>query len=144
MKKEFTINSYYDAWINKNNQVVIGNVAFDCKITDLVPQSSLDDDGYVVSKKGTRYDFNNAEVVAEIQLGDIELSDDIEQGQTTGTVVSTLYIGDHYQYTVRTEEEEDFVVDTQYVFNENDVVSINVAADKIHLRIKGDIAKYEL
>lgn len=144
MKKEFTINSYYDAWINKNNQVVIGNVAFDCKITDLVPQSSLDDDGYVVSKKGTRYDFNDAEVVAEIQLGDIELSDDIEQGQTTGTVVSTLYIGDHYQYTVRTEEEEDFVVDTQYVFNENDVVSINVAADKIHLRIKGDIAKYEL
>ncbi|NCA94880.1 MAG: TOBE domain-containing protein, partial [Epsilonproteobacteria bacterium] len=98
----------------------------------------------VVSKKGVRYDFNDAEVVAEIQLSDIELSDDISQGQTTGTVVSMLYIGDHYQYTVRTEEEEDFVVDTQYLFNENDVVSINVAPQHILLRVKGDIAKYEL
>jgi spermidine/putrescine transport system ATP-binding protein len=144
MKKEFTINSYYDAWINKNNQVVISNIAFDCDVTKLVPQSTLDQDGYVVSKKGVRYDFNDAEVVAEIQFGDIELSDDISQGQTTGTVVSLLYIGDHYQYTVRTEDEEDFVVDTQYVFNENDVVSINVASKHIQLRIKGDIAKYEL
>lgn len=144
MKKAFTINSYYDAWINKNNQVVIGNVAFDCNLTNLVPSSTLDENGYVVSKKGTRYDFNDAEVVAEIQLSDIELSDDIQQGQTTGTVVSTLYIGDHYQYMVRTEEEEDFVVDTQYVFNENDVVSIHVAPENIRLRIKGDVAKYEL
>jgi len=144
MKKEFTVNSYYDAWINKNNQVVIGNVAFDCDITNLVGQSSLDENGYVISKKGIRYDFNDAEVVAEINLSDIELSDDIEQGQTTGTVVSTLYVGDHYQYTVRTEEEEDFVVDTQYVFNENDVVSIKVAPENIRLRIKGDLAKYEL
>lgn len=144
MKKEFTINSYFDAWINKSNQVVIGNIAFDCRITDLLKDSSLNEDGYVVSKKGTRYDFNDAEVVAEIQLGDIELSDDISQGQTTGTVVASLYVGDHYQYIVRTEEEEDFVVDTQYVFNDNDVVSIHVAPEHIRLRIKGDIAKYEI
>ncbi|MFA5422001.1 MAG: ATP-binding cassette domain-containing protein [Bacilli bacterium] len=144
MKKEFSINSYFDAWINKNNQVVIGNVPFDCCITDLVANSTLDDDGYVVGKKGVRYDFNDAEVVAEIQLGDIELSDDIEQGQTTGTVISSLYAGDHYQYTVRTDEEEDYVVDTQDVFNVNDVVSVRVAPANIRLRIKGDIAKYEI
>jgi len=144
MKKEFTVNSYFDAWINKNNQVVIGNVAFDCDVTKLVAQSSLDEDGYVVSKKGVRYDFNDADVVAEIQLSDIELSDDISQGQTTGMVISLLYVGDHYQYTVRTEDEEDFVVDTQYAFNENDVVSINVAPEHIQLRVKGDLAKYEL
>ncbi|MDY0345210.1 MAG: ATP-binding cassette domain-containing protein [Bacilli bacterium] len=144
MKKEFTVNSYFDAWINKNNQVVIGNVTFDCDVTKLVAQSSLDEDGYVVSKKGVRYDFNDADVVAEIQLSDIELSDDISQGQTTGMVISLLYVGDHYQYTVRTEDEEDFVVDTQYAFNENDVVSINVAPEHIQLRVKGDLAKYEL
>ena len=144
MKKEFTVNSYFDAWINKNSQVVIGNVAFDCDVTKLVAQSSLDEDGYVVSKKGVRYDFNDADVVAEIQLSDIELSDDISQGQTTGMVISLLYVGDHYQYTVRTEDEEDFVVDTQYAFNENDVVSINVAPEHIQLRVKGDLAKYEL
>ncbi|MFA5481077.1 MAG: ATP-binding cassette domain-containing protein [Bacilli bacterium] len=144
MKKEFTVNSYFDAWINKNNQVVIGTVPFDCRITDLVMQSTLDDDGYVVSKKGVKYDFKDADVVAEIHLADIELSDDVSQGQTTGTVISLIYLGDHYQYMVRTEDEEDFVVDTQYVFNEKDVVSINVAPDKIRLRIKGDVAKYEL
>jgi len=143
MKKEFTLNSYFDAWINKSNQVVIGNVAFDCRITDLVPQSTLDD-GYVISKKGVKYDFDDAEVVAEIHLGDIELSDDVGQGQTTGTVISSLYVGDHYQYIVRTEEEEDFVVDTQYLFNENDVVSISIPPENIRLRIKGDISKYEI
>ena len=61
-----------------------------------------------------------------------------------GSIVSVLYKGDHYQVTVRTKDEEDFVVETEYTYNETDRVSINIASDKIQLKIKGDISKYEI
>ena len=58
--------------------------------------------------------------------------------------VSVIYKGDHYQVTVRTEDEEDFVVETEYTYNETDRVSINIAKEEISLSIKGDISKYEI
>ena len=34
------------------------------------------------------------------------------------------------------DEEEDFVVDTEYVWNENDRVSVKIPKDKIKLKLK--------
>ena len=82
MKKEVTSNTYVDAWINKNNQVVISDCVFDCDITCLLPESTVDEDGYLVSKEGKRYDLNDADVIAEIGLHDIIIEDESDESET--------------------------------------------------------------
>ena len=142
MKKELTENVYNDAYIDKNNRVVISEAAFECDITQLIPGSKVDDEGYVVGPDGTLYDFTDADVQAKIGLDAIEILDDDEAGIVRGTIVSIIYKGDHYQLTVRTAEDEDFVFDTEYTYDENDLVGINVKPKNITLTLKGEAKKY--
>ena len=75
---------------------------------------------------------------------DIEISDNQEEGNITGEIIEMVYKGDHYQLVVRTEEDDDFVLDTEWTWNENDIVSIKIDPSKIKLTFKGDISKYEI
>lgn len=142
MKKELLANVYDDAYIDKNNCVVISGAAFPCDITQLVPSSHVDDDGYVVGADNTRYDFTDASVTASILLDAPEILDDAEAGIVSGEIVSIIYKGDHYQLTVRTPEDEDFVLDTEYTYDENDLVGINVKAEDISLTLRGEAKSY--
>ena len=56
--------------------------------------------------------------------------------------VEYIYKGDHYQVMVRTDDEEDYILDTAYTYNENDMVSVHVKKEDIKLTLKGDIKKY--
>ena len=61
---------------------------------------------------------------------------------TPALFISIIYKGDHYQVIIRTfEEEEDFVVDTEYVWNENDKVSVKIAPENIKLTLKANDRK---
>ena len=141
MKKEFTSN-FYDAYIDKNNKVVISDAAFECDITQLIPNSHVDEEGYLVDEKGTKYDLTDADVKAEIGLKDIEIIDNEIDGTVSGEIVSFIYKGDHYQLIIRTEEDEDFVVDTEYTWNEHDKVSVSVKPEKIKLTLKQEAKNY--
>ena len=145
MKKDFTTNIYTDAWINKNNQVCIDDVPFDCNILQLV-EGGKEEEGYIVDKKGKKYDFNDADVVAEVGLDKIEIIDDIEseESQIVGEIVDSVYKGDHYQYIVRTENEEDFVCLSSYTYNLYDKVVININKNDIKLRLKKEVSNYEI
>ncbi len=144
MKKEFITNVYADAWINKNNEVVITDGVFPVDLTQLVANSKMDDEGYVVDAKGVKYDFNDADVTAEIAFNDIEIIDNETDGQIAGEIIQIIYKGDHYQVIIRTPEQEDFVVDTEYTWNEFDKVSIRVDPKKIKLKLKGDVKNHVL
>jgi spermidine/putrescine transport system ATP-binding protein len=56
MKREFSTNRYSDAYINKSNQVVFADTAWDCDVTQILPGSSLNEEGYLVSKDGKKYE----------------------------------------------------------------------------------------
>ncbi len=142
MAKELTANVYDDAYIDKNNNVVISERPFPCDVTQLVSGSTLDGDGYVIGPDGTVYDFTDADVKASIGLGDIEILDDVDAGEAQGSVVATIYKGDHYMLTVRTAEDEDFVLDTEYTYDENDRVGIHVKPESIVLTLRGEAKKY--
>ena len=142
MEKEFSVNRYVDAWIDKNNNVVISEEPFECDITQLIPGSHIDEDGYLVDPQGVLYDLTDADVIAEIDLKDIEVIDNTEDGTIAGEIVSIIYKGDHYQIIVRTEEDEDFVIDTEYTWNEFDKVSIKVDPKKIKLTLKAEVKEY--
>ena len=77
-------------------------------------------------------------------MDDVEISDDLEDGNITGQIIQMVWNGDHYQLIVRTEDEEDFVVDTVWTWNEMDTVSIKIDPSKIKLKLKEDLSKYEI
>ena len=144
MKKELTKNLYPEAYLDKNNRLIISDAEFDVDVTQLLKGSTVDEYLYLIAPNGKKYDLDDADVIAEIGLSDIEIVDGYDNGNANGTVIQTMYVGDHYQVIVRTEEEEDFVVDTQDNWNEGDLVSIIVKPEKISLTLKGNIEKYEV
>ncbi len=136
MHKEF-VSNVYDGVITRHNTVAFAEGEFECDVTQLYPGSHLDEEEYLVLASGEKIDLYGTEVKVEIGLKDIEIIDNEEDGSARGEIVSIIYKGDHYQVIVRTpEEEEDFVIDTEYVWNENDKVSVKVAPEKIKLRLK--------
>lgn len=144
MKREYDANIYQDAYINNKNKVVFAGATWDCDVTQLVEGSSLDEEGYFHTKEGKTYDLNDIDVVATVGMDDVEISDDLEDGNITGQIIQIVWKGDHYQLIVRTEDEEDFVVDTVWTWNEMDTVSIKIDPSKIKLKLKEDLSKYEI
>ena len=140
MKKEFSSNKY-DGYITKKNTVVFGDGEFDCDLTQLNPASHMDEEGYLVTAAGEKLDLTDVDVTVEVGLGDIEISDNADEGGARGHIVSIIYKGDHYQLIVRTEEnEEDYVFDTEDLWNENDYVSVKIRPEKIRLKLKEEAA----
>ena len=140
MKKEFSSNKY-DGYITKKNTVVFGDGEFDCDLTQLYPASHMDEEGYLVTAAGEKLDLTDVDVTVEVGLGDIEISDNADEGGARGHIVSIIYKGDHYQLIVRTEEnEEDYVFDTEDLWNENDYVSVKIRPEKIRLKLKEEAA----
>ena len=136
MEKEFDCNRY-DGYITKRNTVCFADGEFECDVTQLYENSHLDEDGYLILEDGEKIDLTDVDVKVEVGLKDIEIIDNEEDGDACGNIISIVYKGDHYQVIIRTdEEEEDFVVDTEYVWNENDRVSVKIPKDKIKLKLK--------
>ena len=141
MAKEFSSNKY-DGYITKHNTVCFGDGEFECDVTQLYPGSVLDEEGYLITAEGERIDLTDVDVNVEVGLKDIEISDHEEDGGAVGNIVSMIYKGDHYQLIVRTSEnEEDFVLDTEYTWNENDRVSVIIPKEKIKLSLKQEIKR---
>ena len=126
---------------------MIDDRPFACNVEQLLSGGHLDEEGNVVSKDGKhKYNFNDADVVAEIPLDKIDVIDDIESEdcEVVGEIVDSIYVGDHYRYIVRTENEEDFVFVSPYTYNLNDKVGLQVKKEDIKLRLKKEVNAYEI
>ena len=144
MKKTATANFYPEAWIDKYNKLWLTDAEFDVDVTQLLKGSKVDDELYLIGPDGKKYDLDDADVLASIAFTDVEIVDGHDNGNVNGSVIETIYKGDHYAVLVRTEKEEDFIVSTDDVWNVGDLVSVKVAPEKISLQLKGDISKYEV
>ena len=141
MEKNFSSNKY-DGYITKKNTVCFGDGEFECDVTQLYPNSFVDEEGYLITADGEKIDLTDVDVDVEVGLKDIEISDDADLGGAIGNIVSMIYKGDHYQLIVRTDEnEEDFVLDTEDTWNENDRVSVIIPKDKIKLSLKQEMKR---
>lgn len=144
MHREISTNVYDDAYIDKNNKVVFGGASWDCNVCQLLKDSHLDEEGYLIGPDNKKYDLNDADVIVNVDMQNIEMSDQVDDANVTGSIIQMVYKGDHYQYIIRTEDEEDYVVDNEWTWNENDTVAINIKPENIKLKLKGDIKKYEI
>ncbi|MEE3427125.1 MAG: TOBE domain-containing protein, partial [Candidatus Enteromonas sp.] len=143
MHKELSVNQYTDAWIDASGKLHIGEASFECDLGQLLPGAIVEDCRLTDPKSRLTYDLNDADVVAEVDLDKIDLSDDLSIGSDTGTIIASVWIGDHYRYIVRTEEEEDYVAVSPYSWNEGDQVSVTIKKEDIRLRLKNDIDTYK-
>ena len=57
-------------------------------------------------------------------------------------IISIIYKGDHYQVIIRTEDEEDFVVDTEWTWNEFDKVSVKIRPQDIKMKLVKEAKNY--
>ena len=135
MKKIFRVNKF-NGIITKNNTVEFGDGEFDCDVTQLYPNSHLDEEGYLITAKGEKIDLTDTEVNVEVGLHDITMSDNLEEGGAKGNIISLIYKSEYYRYIVRTENEEDYVLACEDLWNENDLVSLKIPKEKIRLTLK--------
>ena len=135
MKKKFRVNKFSGV-ITKRNTVEFGDGEFECDVTQLYPGSHLDEEGYLVTAKGEVLDLTDTEVNVEVGLHDITMSDNADEGGAQGHIISLIYKSEYYRYIVRTENEEDYVLACEDLWNENDLVSLIIPKDKIRLTLK--------
>ncbi|MCR5544847.1 MAG: ABC transporter ATP-binding protein [Lachnospiraceae bacterium] len=83
---------------------------------------------FVVEREGEMYD-------AYFSPSDARLSDDAEEGRVKGNIVSIIYKGDHYSYTVESEENLNYFVNDEYLWNTGDLVSIVIPEEKIEYNL---------
>ena len=143
MKKPNLQNLYTNCEVQKDNSVELSTGYVDVDLTQLLKGSTMDEDGYLCLKD-KKYDLTGAKLTLEIDKAKVQISDDTEAGQIQGVVSESLYEGDHYQIIVDTEDDESFIIDTEYEYNFGDKVSITLPKEDIVVRLKGDISEYEI
>ena len=104
MKKERTCNTFEAVVVDETHIDMLG-ATFECMPHTL--------------EKGT-------EVKVEVDFDKIELTDDKEDGVLEGDVRLILYKGNHYHLTIVTDEDDYLYVDTNDVWDDGDMVGINI------------------
>jgi len=136
MKKPFTSN-YYEGYLTRDYKVCFADTEFEFDVTKLFPGSMIDKNETLIDENGNEIEVEDMEVNVEVPFEAVSISDDEEASDIHGNIISMIYHGDHYQVIVRTDEEEDFALDTEDLWNENDRVSILIDASKMHVTRKG-------
>lgn len=94
-------------------------------------------DGVLYSREGKAVRVNGIQFEVSFDSRDARLSDDPEEGLIQGEIVSIIYKGDHYSYTVRSKNDLDYYVNDEWLWNIGDHVSVVVPEEKIHYKMKG-------
>ncbi len=136
MKKPF-VSNFYDGYITKDYKVEFAGSEFDLDITGLFPGSKINEEEILVDENGKEIDVTKADLTVEVPFEAITISDDQSASDIVGHIISLIYIGDHYEILVRTDDEEDFILNTPDLWNENDKVSVIIDTSKINLSRKG-------
>ena len=113
MKKERVCNTF-EGVMSDATHVEILDCDFEC-----LPQEGL--------KPGDK-------VLVEVDFDKIDLTDDKRDGVCEGDITFILYKADHYHLTVRTEGGENVYVDTQDVWEDRDIVGVNIRPEDMRIR----------
>ena len=136
MKKPF-VSNFYDGYITRDYKVDFADSYFDVDILPLFPDCKYNDQQILVDENGNEVNVDNMEVNVEVPFDAITISDDQSASDIHGNIISLIYIGDHYEVLVRTDDDEDFILNTPDLWNENDRVSVIIDVSKINISRKG-------
>ncbi|MCI7558430.1 MAG: ABC transporter ATP-binding protein [Lachnospiraceae bacterium] len=77
----------------------------------------------------------DTKVIVNFEPSAATLTDDAKAGDICGNIISFHYIGDHYSYTVRSESEEDYVVDDADLWNQGDYVGVVIPEESLNITV---------
>ena len=126
----------FDGEITKDGRVAFAGGNYECDLTQLYEGSRAGEDASVITAEGEEISLAGMPVTVEIPVRAVSMSDEEREYRATGNIISFIYKGNHYNYTVRTASEEDFVLDEDYLWNEGDHVSLMIPSEEIVLKRK--------
>ena len=129
-------DNVFDGVITKNGTVSMAGGEYPCDLTQLFTSAKYNEEGVLVDHEGKEIEVAGTEVLVTVPVSAMSMSDDENAGGVCGHIISLIYKGDHYKYTVRTETEDDFTIDDEWLWNENDYVSILINKKDIKLQRK--------
>lgn len=135
MLAENTINRI-ESGLDKDYRLTFLGGMLDCDLTTLIPGAAFNTDGALADAHGDVIEPDRIRVIVSVKPDDITMSDDKEAGILRGHIINLIYKGDHYSYVVRTEEDEDFIVSDEYLWNMDDYVSLLIPKEKFQYAIK--------
>lgn len=122
-----SINRYSGVLENISSEGIItlrfGDITRLVSFEKIFPAASFED-GELLDETGAPIEVAGREAMVSFEPDTAELSDDAGLGDVQGAIISFHYIGDHYSYTVRSESENDYVVDDEDLWNQGDWVSV--------------------
>ena len=122
--------------LNKDYSLQFLDGVLSCDLTELFPNASYNSNGVLVDAHGDVIDAEAVRIIVSVKPECIEMSDDKEAGLLCGHIINLIYKGDHYSYVVRTDEDEDFIVDDEYLWNMDDYVSLIIPKESFEYAVK--------
>lgn len=122
--------------VDKEYRLRFLNGEIACDLTALFPGSAFNTDGLLVDAHGDVIEAESIRIIVSIKPDKIEMSDDKEAGLLRGHIINLIYKGDHYSYVVRTDEDEDFIVNDEYLWNMDDYVSLIIPKESFEYAVK--------
>lgn len=140
----------YDATINHYEGVLeryVAGLGFMVRFEDFtlekVPAGMIfagavekDEGTSLYDEKGAEIAWEGKKVDMSFRPEDAQLSDDAEAGFVAGDIFNFIFMDDYYRYRVRSESEEDYIVNDAYLWNRGDHVSVNVPIEKMTFELK--------
>lgn len=126
----------FDGTITKDGKAAFAGGEYECDLTQLYEGSRRSGECSVVTENGEEIDLSGMYVTVEVPVKAVSMSDEQRDYRAEGNIISFIYKGNHYNYTVRTATEEDFVLDEDDLWNEGDHVSLMIPSDQIILKRK--------
>ena len=112
MKKTCLLNSFEGTMTSDESVSMLGG-EYDCPKTEGI-------------SKGDR-------VRIDVSFDRVDLLDNDEDAPVTGNVAFILYKGNHYHLTVITDSGEHVLVDTNDVWDKNDLVGVKILPEDMHI-----------
>ena len=128
--------NYFTVDINEKFRLEFNEKPLETSVTKIIKGSRRKEDGTLVDANGEPIDPVRTRIVAAIAPQDIKMTDHIEEGLVDGYISNLIYKGDHYSYVIRTELEQDFIVDDEYLWNMDDHVGLIMPVEKMNFRVK--------
>ena len=90
----------------------------------------------IYTSSGEELDIEKTKITISIKPSDIDMTDNADEGITSGNIISLIYKGDHYSYVVRTVHGHELFVDDEYLWNLGDTVGLIMPEDKMTFTVK--------
>lgn len=141
-----SINHYEGQFVSpvKEDMLHIEFADFEVDVApDKIIPGAVMSDYVLMDMDGNVLDMSGRVVEASFIPSEATLTDQAEDGLIQGHIFSFLYVDDHYRYVVRSKNEEDYVVNDAYLWNQEDYVGVIIPNDKISYRLVEEKADEE-